>query len=151
WSLNDVTGKPIRAWDGRGHMFRTAYDQLRRLTDSHLREGAGAELLVERNVYGEAQPNPETNNLRGKVVQVFDQAGVITSDEYDFKGNPLSSRRQLAVEYKATLNWSEATPLEAAIYASDSRFDALNRPIEMTAPDNSVIRPAYNEANLLER
>ena len=32
WMLNDVTGKPIRAWDSRGHQFRTAYDPLRRPT-----------------------------------------------------------------------------------------------------------------------
>jgi RHS repeat-associated protein len=151
WSLNDVTGHSIREWDSRGHSSRAAYDRLRRLTHFHLREGAAAELLVERNAYGEAQPNPETNNLRGKVVQVFDQAGVVTNNEYDFKGNLLGSRRQLAVEYKATLNWSAATPLEATTYASGARYDALNRPTEMTAPDNSVIRPAYNEANLLER
>src|SRR5262249_11433744 len=30
WMLNDVTGKPIRAWDGRGHNLTTAYDALRR-------------------------------------------------------------------------------------------------------------------------
>jgi hypothetical protein len=30
WTLNDVTGKPIRAWDSRGHAFRTEYDPLRR-------------------------------------------------------------------------------------------------------------------------
>ena len=30
WMLNDVAGKPIRAWDSRGHTFRTDYDPLRR-------------------------------------------------------------------------------------------------------------------------
>jgi uncharacterized membrane protein len=30
WMLNDVTGKPIRSWDSRGHAFRTEYDALRR-------------------------------------------------------------------------------------------------------------------------
>ena len=30
WMLNDVTGKPIRAWDSRGHNFWTKYDDLRR-------------------------------------------------------------------------------------------------------------------------
>ncbi len=30
WMLNDVTGKPIRAWDSRDHSFRTEYDELRR-------------------------------------------------------------------------------------------------------------------------
>ena len=30
WMLNDVAGKPIHAWDSRGHVFRTEYDELRR-------------------------------------------------------------------------------------------------------------------------
>lgn len=151
WMLNDVTGKPIRAWDSRDHQFRMTYDALRRPADSFMTAGASAEQLVGRTVYGETQANPETNNLRGKVVRLFDQAGVVTSDDYDFKGNLLSSGRQIAVEYKATLDWSGAVPLEAATYASSTRYDALNRPAEMTAPDNSVIRHIYNEANLCER
>jgi hypothetical protein len=137
--LNDVAGKPIYAWDSQGHQFHTTYDPLRRPTESFLREGAGAELLAERSVYGETQPNPEDNNLRGQVVQLFDQAGVVTSDDYDFKGNLRRSQRQLAQAYNATLNWP-TVPLEADIYTSRTHYDALNRPTELTAPDNSVIR-----------
>jgi RHS repeat-associated protein len=157
WTLPDVTGKkdeagkPVRAWDSRDHEFRTAYDPLRRPTDSFLREGDGPKLLVGRIVYGESQPSPEANNLRGKPLQVFDQAGVVTSDQYDFKGNPLRGRRQLAQAYKTTLDWSRAVPLEADTYSHATRYDALNRSTELTSPDNSVIRHAYNEANLLDR
>ena len=151
WMLNDVAGKPLFAWDSRDHQFRTAYDAGRRPTGSFMREGAGPELLVGRTTYGETQPDPEAANLRGKVFQLFDQAGIVTSREYDFKGNLRRSQRRLAGEYKATLDWSAAVPLEAETYTSNTRFDALNRPVEITAPDNSVIRPGYNEANLLER
>ena len=68
WMLNDVAGKPIRAWDSRDHQFRTAYDLLRRPTDSFLREGAGAELLV--GAPSTAKPNPirRPSNLRGQSV-----------------------------------------------------------------------------------
>jgi len=150
WTLNDVAGKPIRAWDSRGHEFRTTYDQLRRPTESYLREGAEPERLVERTVYGETRPNPEASNLRVKAVQLFDQAGVVTTERYDFKGNPLRNQRQLAQEYKTTLDWSDTVPLEASTYTSCTRYDALDRPVELTTPDNSVIRPTYNEANLLD-
>jgi RHS repeat-associated protein len=161
WMLSDVAGKPFCSWDSRNHRFRTAYDPLRRPTDFFLREGVGAELLVGRNVYGETRPNPEAGNLRGKVAQVFDQAGVVTSDDYDFKGNLSSIRYRLAElvdpqgaripAYKTTLDWSGAVQLEVDIYTSRTRYDALNRPTELISPDNSVIRPGYNEANLLER
>ena len=151
WTLNDVAGKPLYAWDSRGHQVRIVYDKLRRPIESRLNDGAGPELLVGRTVYGEAQSNPEDKNLRGKVVQVFDQAGVVTSDEYDFKGNLKSSSRQLATEYKTTLNWSTAVDLEPDIYKSSTTYDALNRPLTLTTPDKSVVRPSYNEANLLEQ
>jgi RHS repeat-associated protein len=150
WMLNDVAGKPLRAWDSRDHGFRTVYDQLRRPTESYLREGSGPERLVGRTVYGETRSKPESGNLRGCVVQVFDQAGVVTTDQYDFKGNLLHSQRQLANEYKTTLDWSLTVPLEEAIYRSFTHYDALNRPTEVIAPDNTVIRTTYNEANLLE-
>jgi RHS repeat-associated protein len=151
WTLRDVTGKPIYAFDSRNHRFRKVYDQLRRMTDSFVREGAGAEVQIGRIVYGESQVDPEATNLRGRAVQTFDQAGVVISDQYDFKGNALRNQRQLAVAYNATLDWSAAVPLDATIYTSRTRYDALNRPAELTAPDNTTIRPAYNQANLLER
>ena len=77
-------------------------------------------VLIGRTVYGESVPDPEANNLRGKVVQIFDQAGVVTSDEYDFKGNLLASRRQLAREYKTTLDWSADPELEPEIFTSST-------------------------------
>jgi RHS repeat-associated protein len=156
WMLNDVAGKPLYAWNGRDHRVRSAYDALRRPTDGFLREGAGAELVVGRTVYGESRPNAEADNLRGKVVQLFDQAGVVTSDAYDFKGNLLRGRRQLAHAYSAILDWSAAVPLDAPVYTSRTRYDALNRPIQLLAPHSdqpgatvNVIQPVYNEANLL--
>jgi RHS repeat-associated protein len=158
WMLNDVTGKPLYAWDSRDHRFRTAYDPLRRPTDFFLREGAGMEIVVGRGIYGESRPSPEDNNLRGKVVELRDQAGVVTSDDYDFKGNLLRSQRQLAQSYKTTLDWSGTVPPQAETYTSRTRYDALNRPTQLIVPHSdqpgttfNVIEPIYNEANLLEQ
>jgi RHS repeat-associated protein len=151
WILNDVAGKPIRAWDSRHHEFRTTYDPLRRPAASFLREGAGPELSIGRTVYGESQVHPEAKNLRGKVVRLFDQAGLVMTDDYDFKGNPLSSRRQFARDYKTTLDWSANPALEQETFASASTYDALNRPVTVTTPDCSVYRPTFNKANLIEK
>ncbi|PSM30865.1 hypothetical protein BVG81_008315, partial [Haliangium sp. UPWRP_2] len=63
WMLNDVAGKPLYAWDSRGHVRRVEYDVLRRPTDTHLRTGSAAETVVHRLIYGESQPTPEANNL----------------------------------------------------------------------------------------
>jgi RHS repeat-associated protein len=158
WMLNDVAGKSLYAWDSRDHRLRTAYDPLRRPTDSLLSEGGGAEMVVRRSIYGEGRSNPEDDNLRGKVAELNDQAGVVTSDRYDFKGNPLRSQRRLARDYKTTLDWSGAVPLEPQTYTSRTRYDALNRPTQLIAPHSdqpgaevNVIQPGYNDANLLEQ
>jgi RHS repeat-associated protein len=157
WMLNDVAGKSLYAWDSRDHRFHTTYDALRRPTEVFLQEGADADLLVGRTIYGESRPTPEANNLRGKVFQVLDQAGIVTSDDYDFKGNLLSRQRQLAQEYSSTLVWP-AVPLDASVYSGRTRYDALNRPIQWIAPHSNepdvninVTQPIYNEANLLEQ
>jgi RHS repeat-associated protein len=151
WMLNDVVGQPIYAWDSRGHQFQTTYDALRRPLDVMLQVGADPTLLVNRTVYGESRPNPEANNLRGQVVQHCDQAGVVTSEAYDFKGNLLAGQRQLAREYKSTLNWSTAPALDPQVFTSYMTYDALNRPVSATSPDGSVYRPRFNEANLLDK
>ena len=166
--LNDVAGKPLYAWDDRGHRFRSSYDALQRPMESFLRDGAGPEMAVGRSIYGETQPNPEASNLRGKLVQLFDQAGVVTSEDYDFKGNLLSSERKLLdtvqkngqpePAYKTTIDWNGNYTLNPESYTSRTRYDALNRPTQLVAPHSdqpgtkiNVIQPAYNDANLLEK
>ncbi len=158
WMLNDVAGNPICAWDSRNHQFHSVYDELRRPLETWLTDGGAPKVLVERTVYGETRANPETGDLRGQVVESFDQAGKVTSDEYDFKGNLLKSARQLAVKYKTTLDWSAAVPLEQPAYGSRMWHDALNRPTQLVAPHSdrpgslvNVIQHSYNEANLTER
>lgn len=168
WTLHDCTGKPIRGWDARGHNLRTEYDILRRPTalfvlgtdssNSDPRTTFG-EILVEETTYGESQASPEVLNLRTRIFQHADTAGIVSStgknpitkeDEgFDFKGNQLRTSRSLVADYKALPNWSSA-PATVETFMSSMQYDAMNRPIGLTMPDNSVIRPTYNEANLLE-
>jgi RHS repeat-associated protein len=164
WVLNDVTGKPIRAWDSRGHTFRAAYDVLRRQTHLYVQQPGKSEMLVERTVYGEAHPDALARNLMDRTLQQYDGAGVTTNGQFDFKGNLLSSSRQLAVQYKERQDWSAldglnsvqaladaAKPLlEPTTFTASSSYDALNRPISLVTPDNSEVLLTYNEASLLE-
>ncbi|SFN24798.1 RHS repeat-associated core domain-containing protein [Nitrosospira briensis] len=153
WMLNDVVGKPVRAWNSRGHRFRTEYDPLRRplglfVVDTDAND-VSREILYQRTAYGEEQG--EAHNHRTRVFQVFDGAGVVTSEAYDFKGNLLHSKRQLVQNYKHTPDWCQQPELEDETFVSLNGYDALNRPITLTTPDKSLIQPAYNEANLLEK
>jgi RHS repeat-associated protein len=149
WTLNDLTGKPTYAWDSRGHTFRTDYDHLRRPTGVTFNEADGQTLLVQQTIYGETQGNAK--NHRTRIYKAYDGAGVVTTDEYDFKGNPRQSSRTLADAYKKIYDWkNDAVQPSWESFTSSRLFDALNRPIYVTAPDASIYRPTFNEANLLE-
>src|SRR5205807_14433 len=134
--------------------------------------------------YGEKHADA-TLNLKAQIFRHYDNAGLVRHDRYDFKSNLIQSGRQLAKFtppsvpaqfYSFTPNWSAITDvveapnldtaaLDAATAAlladaddfiSASRFDALNRPIQIVMPHTaggrlSVIQPAYNEAGLLDK
>lgn len=148
WMLNDVAGKPIRAWDSRGFMRRMTYDALRRPTGLFVR-GNDGERLAERTVYGEGQG--AANNHRTRVYQVFDGAGRVNSVAYDFKGNLLQSRRELLPDYKVEVDWQQNPTPSDGTFTSSTTYDAFNRPVAVTVPDGSIYRPTFNEANLLDK
>jgi RHS repeat-associated protein len=150
WSLTDATGQVIRAWDSRGHATKTVYDPLRRPLEVRLRRGGSSEALVMRTVYGEGRPDAATRRLRGRVYQSFDGAGVMTHLRYDFKGNLEHSRRQLAARYKDALDWSRPPQLEDRDCETTTRYDAMDRPVEVDI-DGNTIRTTYDAAGLLER
>lgn len=150
WMLRDVLGQSIYAWDSRGSRFRTTYDALRRPTDFFVLEDTHPEILASRTVYGESLPTPEAKNLRNKVARRFDQAGVVTMEGYDFKGNLLRSERRFATNYKTAIDWSTSPELEPDTFAAATTYDALNRPVTSTTPDGSIYHHTFNEANLLE-
>lgn len=115
WMLNDVTGKPIRAWDSRGHNFTTTYDALRRPIEQYVRGTFSdpdplkpssdprtlnppkeAGLLVDRIEYGEPPPGAtpaqeaeaQRLNLRTRIVRHSDSAGIATNARLDATGKP---------------------------------------------------------------
>jgi RHS repeat-associated protein len=166
-SLAAISAKPLRSWDARGHTFRISYDLLQRPTHRYVRSGEGPEILVERSLYGEDQPE---RNLCGRLVRQYDAAGLAINESYDFKGNLLASVRQLAREYRNTTDWSSladlvdanaldaaAAPLliEADRFRATTTYDALNRPIQLVTPHSAsmrpnIVQPTYNDANLVE-
>ncbi len=176
WILNDVAGKPICAWDSRGHKFTTTYDALRRPIEQTIRgtiadsdpRTLNRDILVDKIEYSEGITNPEALNLRTRIYRHFDSAGVTTNtrfdangdptESYDFKGNLLCSTRCLVSNYKEIPDWSQSPQLDSEFFEGRTSYDALNRPIQSVAPHSNlgrgkfnIIQPVYNEANLLER
>jgi RHS repeat-associated protein len=111
WMLSDVAGKPLRAWDSRGHRVRSDYDPLRRPVRSFVVGADPAnpdrELLTERLVYGEQHPEAESRNLRGAPYLHLDQAGAVAAEARDFKGNLLRASRRLTsgTQYRQAVDW----------------------------------------------
>jgi RHS repeat-associated protein len=176
WMLNDVAGKPIRGWDGRGHNFITTYDVVRRRVEEYVRgtttdsdpRTLNRDILVDRIEFGESLSNVEALNLRTRIYRHFDAAGVATNarldangsplEAYDFKGNLLRSTRRLVSDCTAIPDWPLNPQLDAETFEGSTRYDALNRPIQSIVPHSSlarakrnVVQPVFNDANLLER
>ncbi|HEV3115357.1 MAG TPA: SpvB/TcaC N-terminal domain-containing protein, partial [Candidatus Binataceae bacterium] len=172
WTLSNVASKPIQLWDSRGFVHVISYDELQRPIGVNATGNGINNVLAEKTVYGDSKlggpASPEQTNSRGKVYQVFDAAGVITSlgfspltnqnEGYDFQGNLLRSQRQLLQDYKDQVDWSlnPPSPLGTEFFTGSSRYDALNRVTQQIAPHSNstgttlnIIQPGYNEANLL--
>jgi len=170
WMLNDVAGKPIRAWDSRGHNFTTAYDALRRPVEHTVRgttpdsdpRTLNRDILIDKIEYGEPPPNAtpaeeakaQRLNLRTRIYRHFDSAGIATNgrldvndnptEAYDFTGNLLHSTRRLVTDYTAIPDWLLHPQLDTETFEGSTRYDALNRPIQSIAPRSSLARAKRN-------
>lgn len=160
----DVAGKPVFQWTARGHRIRTTFDLLQRPLEVFVRESTlDPEVLRSRVVYGEAHPYAETLNLRGAAHQLYDGAGVVVNERFDFKGNLLESARQLGIDPRVAQDWTPlagltslgaietaaAPQLESETFTSTVAYDALNRPYQNDTPDGSIITTSYNRAGVV--
>ncbi|MEZ0109732.1 RHS repeat-associated protein [Catenulispora sp. EB89] len=163
WSLLDVTGKTVFAWDARATAFSWRYDATHRVTHAYATMAGGPTTLRTRTYYGESLANAADHNLRGQICATFDGAGLSRTTDIDFKGNPLGAYRRLTADPHGEPDWSAlatvddpdqalaaaAGLLEATAYPSSTQYDALNRVTLTTSPDGSATRPSYDQANLL--
>ena len=85
-----------------------------------------------------------------QIIQQYDQSGKTLFNAYDFKGNLLSLTKQLCQDYKNVINWDNSPTLEQETFDQSFTYDAMNRLVEITKPDNSVEQYEYNKAGLLE-
>ena len=170
----DVTGELLRAWDSRGHETTITRDVLRRATVTTVR-GTTADsdprtldraVVVERVEYGETVPDADRLNLRTQVFRHWDTAGLLVHARlsaagdpeaaFDAKGNQLHLSRRLARDVDGVLDWSLDQELEPETFLTSTRYDALDRPVQVLAPHASpqrvdVLQPTYDEGGLLAR
>ncbi|SOE87375.1 RHS repeat-associated core domain-containing protein [Burkholderia sp. YR290] len=155
WVLNDCIGNPLYNFDSKSQAFHTLYDAIRRPVKATVAKGAAAPIVFDQITYGEGQPGDETQNIRGRVFEHRDQAGIQTNQRFDFKGNLLESTRVLTTVYQDDIDWSKPQSLQQEIFTTQSQYDALDRPIRIVAPNSNpasanVLVPTYNAAGMLE-
>ena len=162
WMINDATGQAFYAWDKNegeagvleDRIYHTIYDELRRPFEQQLQINNNLH-VIERLVYGESEA--DNKNLRGQLFQHFDSSGLVTNQQFDFKGNLLKVEQQLAVfSTDSLIHWPEnpAQNTLEEIYTQNIEYDALNR---MTRQENwhrtnrepAVYLPKYNQRGTL--
>ncbi|MCD4769000.1 MAG: RHS repeat-associated core domain-containing protein, partial [Bacteroidales bacterium] len=161
-AFQDVAGNPLYVWDANGDTVQTKYDELRRPTELWVRYKDNPDyFLSQKTIYGEDKSDSQSTNHRMQVWKIYDGAGLVISEEYDFKGNLKQQSRRLLADGKSQVQWPVADGLfdEAGVerllesldrqYVVQTDYDALNRIIFSKTPDGTVQSPIYNEANLL--
>ncbi|HBC91567.1 MAG TPA: hypothetical protein DCZ10_01325, partial [Pelotomaculum sp.] len=154
-TLNNIYGKPVHLWDGRGFHTAIKYDSLQRPVEVRVTgdDGRGLVLdqVVESIVYGESQPDNEDKNLRGQVYQHSDQAGEQYFYRYDIHAKAVETGRRLRRDYKSEVDWSGSPALEDEIFKTNFVYNALVMPISNTAPDGAVHNRQYNISGFLNK
>jgi RHS repeat-associated protein len=164
-SVFDAPGNLIEYRDSKGSLALHTYDELNRPKALWARnDSAGACTLRERIHYGDEGTHSlaRQHNTLGRPVKHHDEAGVVEMPKYDFKGNLLEkSRRTISDQALANdwlADWSAANAedaLEDSGFQTSTRYDALNRPVEITYPEDvdggrKRLTAGYNRAGALE-
>ena len=157
---------------GQGHGFFSSYDELRRPeTDLVQADGAASAVAVKHRVWVDTKPKVKSEfgngagYHRGRLLRVYDGAGVVHFREYDYQGNLVETERILTKEPIAP-DWKElpsATSVGeldslAAALLEDGRgftelstYDAQGRATEVRNAHGSRVKNTFNEEGRLER
>ena len=96
----DAAGNEVERRDRKGALILQTYDVLNRPSQLWAQDGTGQSLtLREYIMYGDHPDldaaQAKTTNRRGKLYRHYDEAGMLTFETYDFKGNVLEKVRQV--------------------------------------------------------
>ena len=177
-TVYSATGQVIEQRDGKGALILHGYDRLGRPSRIWARDvGHEPITLRERLSYGDGgtvgQPASERAsnaafNRLGRVAQHYDEAGLVSFRRYEFKGGVLEKVRQVIRDgtilsvlnavvrpFRADWNALNDSALDATVYETSTRYDALNRVSTLVYPRDvenkrRELRRTYNRAGALE-
>ena len=171
----DAAGSEIERRDSKRALVLQEVDRLNRPARLWARDDGNAEpTLRQRLDYGDEgdpnQPDPvrnaaRTENRLGRLHRHYDEAGLMTVEAYDFKGNVGEKARRVIRDERVADCFTQAGVndwradedllLEPEAYATSMAYDALNRVTSMRYPEDvagrrSELLPRYNRAGALE-
>jgi RHS repeat-associated protein len=174
WSVVDAAGNAVYQADVGGHAIARTYDRANREVDVLARDRPDQPLTVrERRRYGDGGDPAQsaidravarTANLLGRLSELYDGAGLITFDRYDFVGHPTHQSRQVISDAAIaaadasggwTADWAAegaANDLDPVGYETITAYDALERVIDIrtdAADHQSCIVPRYGRSGAL--
>lgn len=181
--LFDAQNKLVESKNERGARTLSVFDEMSRLLFSWAKDNNLESFTVRHAiVYGDdpvhGPLDPVQTNHLGQPYKNYDESGLDTILEYDFKGNVIAAQKQVikdslllnAINEGASNNWEvtpyvvdwtiapwdEETNLLEGDYQTNVVFDALNRPTETTYPadinnERKVATTTYNRAGALEK
>ncbi|AOM79321.1 SpvB/TcaC N-terminal domain-containing protein [Pedobacter steynii] len=149
--LDNSLGKSAFVWDNRNYRFETVYDLLHRPVMSKVQK-EGQTFIFDKITYG----SDKLKNENGVPVVHYDTAGVSRKLEIDFKGTVRQSSMQFCAKLEEFPDWDD---LSKEVFLSSAKFDALGRAVESRSPHDpsnplhkpSIVKPVYNEGNLLNQ
>ena len=103
-TITDAAGSPLERRASNGSLTLTAYDEAHRPLRIWARDPGGTVTLRELLIYGESAAAglgpgaAAAANLLGQVYQHYDEAGRVSFNEVDFKGNPLQKVREVITD-----------------------------------------------------
>lgn len=164
----DALGRTVEGTDAKDARSLSIYDATGRPVYGWTKNNAGdTPRLTSYVVYGEDAPDPEDFNLLGQPWQQYDESGKLETIELDFKGNLISKKRYViaGATLKGSLDTYETylvdwtgipSILDSNAFRSDSQFDALDRQVRITLPEDvdgnrKELVPSYNKGGALEK
>jgi RHS repeat-associated protein len=185
----DAMQKPVIGADEKGAESLNTYDTLNRLVLARAKDKNDEPFSLRQIIiYGDDETHSGLTasqakglNLIGLPYKVYDESGLLISNEVDFKGNILEKNRKvikddlLQTDSAYVIVWPELDDMDFETdsnallehkahdgdlssdgYVLNTEYDGLNRAIKVTLPldveDNrKEILPHYNRAGALER